>query len=151
SRPNANGPKPRVCICVSALNPEIGILNWILTRHVAANKTVTHARFINDSRIEDMDVLKRYQAVVLCQIGPKPRDIGAAGREGQELRRIREEESHRYRVLFADAVVNVCVELIFVIKRGGRSGVVPVWMGRRNQILPVWKSCVQHSERDRID
>jgi hypothetical protein len=87
---NANRPSPGYAFALARLI-RIGILNWILTRHVAANKAVTTraSLMIRGLKSECFE----HQAVVLCQIGP--RDIGAAGRERQELQAF-EKESHRH-------------------------------------------------------
>src|SRR2546428_479767 len=134
--PDANRAQPWIRAGICAPNAQVRVPYRILPGHVSANKTVTGSRLIYDSRAEAVNVLNQKQPVILFQIGAKPGNIGAAVGQRQKLRRIRDKESDCNRTLFADAVINVRVELILAIGGYGGARIMAVREWRREQGRP---------------
>src|SRR6266850_1934627 len=97
-----------------------------------------------------MNLLNRDEPIVVLKISAKPRHICTAG-ESQKLRRIGKEELHRQPVTLSHSIVNVGIELMFVIRRNNRSGVMTIGLRSRDEKLAVRQFGVQDGKCYRVN
>src|SRR6185369_4381721 len=112
---DANRPQAWVGTAVRSRDAYVRVLYRISPEAVRIDETVTGARFVDRPRAEGVDALHREEPVVILPVGSEARDVGIAARQRGKLRRIREEELHRQRVLFSRAIIHTRVELILVV------------------------------------
>src|SRR5262249_45123970 len=91
--------------------------------------------------------------VVILLLGPEAGNIGAVWAivERQGFRSIREEELRREPVPLADQIIEVRVELVFAVTRGGRTRVGAIRLRGWDQELTVGQLCFQQHKCGRVD
>src|SRR5713101_1570565 len=120
------------------------------------DEAVAESCFIHCRGAKDVNLLKREHSVVDCHPGAEPGQAGWCAKvrssEGTEQRSMRKKELAGQRVSRTHAVVEISVELFFVIGREcGPCDPATGRLGRRNQILTVWDLQVEQFQRDRVD
>src|SRR5262249_29983645 len=150
-RRNANQRKTRKGIGVGPADSDIGVFHLDVWENEIANEVVAYARLVDGFRAESVYVLKRDEPVVLLPIITEAWNISASFGKSDSRWRVREEELDREPVTLVEVMVNVRVELIFLVTRGGGAGVSPVRLGSRDQKLPIRQLHVQEGERRRMD
>src|SRR5262249_55979067 len=150
-RRNANQRQPRQGSSVGPADSDIGVFHRNVWENEIANEVVADARLVDGLRADSVRVLKRDDPVVLLLIITETRNISAIIIQRGGLWRVREEELGGEPVPLVEAMVNVRVELVFPITRGGRAGVSPVRLGSGDQKLPIRQLHVQEGERRRMD